>query len=72
MSCPKPSEEDCSLTRFNLINDECMKLDAEERLLSEKMMACSAYVHEVACLPESFNSNACPTVVKSWSRVVLR
>ena len=61
--CPKPSEEECSLIRFNLINDDCMKLDAEERRLYEKMRACSAYLHEVACMPDSFNFNACPTVV---------
>ena len=48
MSCPELSEEECSLIRFNLINDDCMKLDAEERRLYEKMMACSAYLHEVA------------------------
>ena len=46
---------------FNLINDECMKLSDEERYLFESMSACSASVHDFACVPDSFNSNACPS-----------
>ena len=67
MSCPEPSEEECSLIRFDLLNDECMKLDAEERWLFEITFACSAFEHDFACLPHSFTSNACPSDFASSS-----
>ena len=61
MSCLELSEEECSLIRFNLMNAECMKLVAGERWLFENMFARSSSEHDFACLPDSFNSNACPS-----------
>ena len=61
MSCPELSDEECSLIRFNLMNDECMKLSEEKRCLLENMTVCSASMHDFACVPDSFNSNAFPS-----------
>ena len=61
MSCPELSEEECSLIRLDLKNDDCTKPDAAERWLFENMFARSASEHDFACLPGSFNSNACPS-----------
>ena len=48
------SDEECALIRFNLLNDECMKLTEEELCLFEKNSARSASWHDNDSLPDSF------------------
>ena len=61
MSCAERSDEECSLIRSNLMNDECMKLVEEDRCLFENLSACSASGYDIDSSPDSSNSNACPS-----------
>ena len=54
MSCPELSDEECSLIRFNLMNDEYSKETEDERCLYDNLSACSASWHDIDNMPDSF------------------
>ena len=54
--------KECALARFNLMDDECMKLTKEGLCLFENLSARSASFRDNDSLPVSFNSDACLSV----------
>ena len=53
------SDEECSRIRFNLLNDDCMKLTEEELPIFNNLSARSASWHDKDGIDDSCNYNAC-------------
>ena len=60
------SDEECARIRFNLLNDDCMKLTEEELTLFNNLSAHSASWHDKDSLSDSFNYNACFSDTLDW------
>ena len=53
------SDEECARIRFNLLNDDCMKLTEEELFIFNNLSARSASWHDKDGIDDSCNYNSC-------------
>ena len=65
------SDEECARIRFNLLNDDCMKLNDEDLCLFNNLSACSSSDDEnyLARNPVACSSNKvlfCPACSATW------